>query len=108
MKVMWDFHAFPLWCDAPSHPVAPALGDVPVSDALREDLQTWSDEMTALRWGPRGPDDPKWSGPEAAEVERLNGQGLRLAQRLRGELGHAWAVTYHYEVTGEAVRVSPA
>ncbi len=106
--MMWDYDAFPLWCAAPGRRGGVSRSSVPVSAELRIDLQKWSDELTALRWGPRGPDDPEWCGPPAAELVRLNDEGRALANRVRRELGDGWAVIYHDEVTHEEVTVGPS
>src|SRR5437016_1792094 len=60
LKFMWDYSAFPVWSTRGAMVRAERL---PVSDQLRSDLQGWSDRMTDLMWGPRGPDDPRWGGP---------------------------------------------
>lgn len=107
VKVMWDYDAFPLWVSG-GRVGQVSSRSVPVSDALAADLQAWSDEMTSLMWGPNGPDDPKWAGPDPAELAALNAAGQALARRVRAELTSEWNVTYFDEVTGEVAEVVAA
>lgn len=94
VKVMWDYHAYPLWITA--GPGVPAGCDsVPVSESLLNDLQVWSDELTELMWGACGPDRSK--GPTDEQVERMDERGLELAHRVRAELDDHWTVTFFAE-----------
>ena len=83
LKLMWDYTAFPVW-DEGGAMVEP--GSLPVGEGLRNDLQAWSDRMTDVMWGPRGPDDPTWDGPDDAALEALVAEGMALAERLQQEL----------------------
>jgi hypothetical protein len=104
VKVMWDYEALPLWVDtgwigqASSHAV-------PISKDLQDELQAWSDQISALMWGPKGPDAPGWDGPDRTDLERLNDDGLRLAVRVREALDNSWAVVFFDELATEEVEV---
>ena len=101
---MWDYGALPLWID--SGWAGQASSDaLPIPERLRNDLQGWSDRMTALMWGPNGPDAPGWGGPNRGELEQLNADGLRMAVRVREELDDSWSVTYFDEVEQSEVEV---
>lgn len=97
VKVMWDYDASPpLWTDTGW--IGPAGSDaLPIPDLLSSELRNWSDRMTILMWGPDGPDAPGWGGPDKAELEQLNAEGLRLAVRVRDALDDSWTVTYFDE-----------
>ncbi len=81
VRLMWDWHAFPIW-----GPVV--IDDLPISGPLRARLQAWSDVRTdADGWRPPGWDD----------------QGRKLVRDLRSELGSEVVVGYFDEDTGETV-----
>lgn len=109
VKVMWDYDASPpLWIDTGW--IGHASSDaVPIPDPLINELQNWSERMTTLMWGPNGPDARGWGGPDQAELERLNAEGLRLAVRMREALDDSWSVTYfdEFEHTEVEVRLPP-
>ena len=101
---MWDYDAFPLWIDTGW--IGQASSDaLPIPDLLRNELQDWSDRMTTLMWGPKEPSAPGWGGPDKAELERLNAEGLGLAVRVREELDDSWSVTYFDEFEHAEVEV---
>jgi hypothetical protein len=91
LKVMADYHCFPLWESDPD-----LIGNVdpstlPISDSLRAKLLAWaaSFDATLVR------DDPVSSGfsSPAAEKAWLR-EGAQLAEVLRDELGPMFTVTY--------------
>lgn len=102
---MWDYDAFPLWVDAGWKGQA-SSDAVPVPEPLKDRLQAWSDEMTALMWGPNGPDAPGWDGPNRDDLDRLNASGLHLAVRVREALDQSWKVLYFDEVKDLVVEVN--
>jgi hypothetical protein len=69
---------------------------LPVSAELKEDLQAWSDRMTDLMWGPRGPDDPDWTGPDSSDVEALEAEARALHDRLQSELPRGFTVNLRF------------
>ena len=76
VKVMWDYDAFPLWVSA--GPLGQASSSsVPLSTELSSNLAEWSDELTAVMWGPKGPDDSGWDGRLAVDASSpgVVGQG---------------------------------
>ncbi len=104
VKVMWGYEAFPLWVDtgwigqASSHAV-------PFPEDLQDELQAWSDQMSALVWGPKGPDAPGWDGPNRSDLERLNDDGVRLAVRVQEALDNSCAVAFFDELAEVKVEV---
>lgn len=102
---MWDYDASPpLWIDTGW--IGQASSDaLPIPDLPSSELQNWSERMTTLMWGPNGPDAPGWGGPDQAELERLNAEGLRLAVRVRAALDDSWSVTYFDQVEHTEVEV---
>ncbi|UDY36082.1 hypothetical protein [Dermatobacter hominis] len=98
--VMWDYSAYPLWSTGPMQAnLFP--GRLPLSDALRGDLNEWAADMERLM-APGARQKPKWE-PDPQELDDLNRRGQALAQRVKDELGTEWSVSYHDESTGERV-----
>lgn len=102
VKVMWDYDAFPLWV---AHPLGQATSsNLPLPDDLRAELQRWSDDLSAVMWGPKGPDAPGFE-PDRDAVAALDDRGLSLAKRVRSALDASWVVTYVSERSLEEIRV---
>lgn len=102
VKVMWDYDAFPLWVARPFGWASST--DLPLPDDLREELQRWSDELTAVMWGPTGPDAPGFN-PDRSAAAALDDRGRLLARRVRAALSKDWVVTYFGERGQEEVDV---
>ena len=100
--VMWDYKAEPLW-SGDSGQANLALDQLPLSDALRDDLGSWAADMEVLM-APGARQRPKWE-PDAQELDGLNLRGIALAQRVKEELGTEWSVSYHVEPTGERIQL---
>jgi len=88
LRVMWDEGAGPLWSEAGLLPEDPqwlqrALG---LSDPLVKDLLTWLADMTAQR------DTP--SEGRQARMQQLHARGRDLAERVQGEVGSPYRVSY--------------
>ena len=95
---MWDYEAFPLWV---AHPLGEASSaNLPIPDDLRDELQLWSDELTAVMWGPKGPDAPGFE-PNRDVLSALDDRGLLLARRVRAALSAEWLVSYFSERSHE-------
>lgn len=105
VKVMWDHDAFPLWMDV-GRIGQTSSSRVPIPEPLKHELQAWSDEMTALMWGPNGPDAPGWDGPDRDDLERLNAAGWHLALLVRKALDQSWKVIYFDELKDLEVEVN--
>lgn len=101
IKLMADYHCFPLWEASPGKAGNVNPQDLPISPALRDALIVWAKKYTATS----NIDDPKSSGFDSEEkIEEFRNEGDDLAQRLQDELG----VTYHitnYSVVGVARRL---
>lgn len=91
VKVMWDYSAFPVWATAHNVDLLPLSGD------LRSDLQDWSDRVTDVMWGNKGPDDPDYREPPESVVELFRAEGLALTDRVREQLPAGSVVTFFPE-----------
>jgi hypothetical protein len=89
IKLMADYRCYPLWPGEgePTGDIDPDT--LPLSVELKRDLLNWAKCLDdALNW-----DDPAHTvWPEGFWTE-FNAQGIRLAQRLRTELGPDWVVS---------------
>ena len=78
IRLMADYGSFPLW-----HEDGPELGDIdpatlPISEALRAELNGWADQYQATL----NEDDPAASGFETeAEEEQFKAEGGRLLEQ---------------------------
>lgn len=89
LRLMADYQCFPLWEASPGviGNVDPA--ELPISGALCADLHAWAADFDAVL----NMDDPARSAfPDAEAEARFRSQGEALGQRLRAELGEAYAV----------------
>ena len=96
MKLMSDYHCFPLWdLDQPRN-IDPRLLDI--TDVLAEDLLRWASECDSTL----NEDYPPESGFASDDArERWYVAGRQLAERLASELGSAAHIEYWRE-PGEA------
>lgn len=105
VKVMWDYHAFPVWLADRLEGGGSMLRERPIesriSAALRAELQTWSDEWTEAMWGLNGPDDPEWIAPPGELLDEWEARGELLAHHLARELGKDFLVGLFRESTGD-------
>jgi hypothetical protein len=101
LKLMWDYDAFPLWT------VPGPMGwqgmvppeRLPISTPLRDELQEWSDQLSAAMWGTHGPDSKKSKPPSETAIAAFDARGRELLRRLREELGDRFVVGYQSEIT---------
>ncbi|MFA6065544.1 MAG: hypothetical protein WC746_06905 [archaeon] len=91
VKVMWDYTAFPLWASDAD------VDALPLSTSLRSELQDWSDRVTDVMWGAKGPDAPDYREPSASVIEGLRKEGLALTDRVRVELPEGSVVWFFPE-----------
>lgn len=96
LKVIWDYHAFPLWDIASSYGERP---DLPAS--LIDDLQTWSDRLTTVCWGKYGPESPRTPEPTDGQLQSHDEEGRVLTRRLQEAMGVAYEVIYWPESVRE-------
>ncbi|WP_462172333.1 hypothetical protein [Pseudoalteromonas xiamenensis] len=101
IKVMTDYHCFPLW-----HYGTDEVGEIeptslPISKDLSSSLMAWAAEYDATL----NEDDPASSGflSSLAESDFIE-KGLKLAQELKSELGNV-EVYYYHEGIGRNVRI---
>lgn len=89
LKLMTDYHCFPLWdMDEPTN-VDPAA--LPLSEELRTELDRWAEAYDALL----NDDDPASSGFASDDARLAFDQvGLGLWVKLSSELGPAYRVWY--------------
>lgn len=92
IRLMADYFCHPLWHDGGLE-----VGDIdpaslPISDALKTDLDAWARAFDAIL----DMDDPANKGgfesPQARDD--FAACGASLAQRLREELGAGWEIAY--------------
>jgi hypothetical protein len=90
LEVKWDYFAFPVWsvADGSCDP------DIPISPALREQLQRWSDDHTDAAWGEKGPDHPDTPAASPEHYREWLARGRKLTQRLQAELGDDFEVIF--------------
>ena len=92
MSVQFEYATFPVWAEVDGRVIddeGPL--NLPIDASLREDLRTWSADMS------------REMAPRSSNVDRineLNDRGLELANRLRRELGAGYSVQYYDEVLG--------
>jgi hypothetical protein len=96
--LMWDYGAFPVWWVESGVEVEPDW--LRISDSLRDDLQAWSDRLTALMGGERELDTSRGHRlPLSADVvDGVNAEAEALAVRLRAELPAGFTVLVRREV----------
>jgi hypothetical protein len=89
LKLMTDYQCYPLWEASPGEVgnIDPNL--LPLSTSLQAQLLDWADVYDkTLNW-----EDPATSGFASVDaVDEFKAQGMRLADRLREELGPEFAV----------------
>jgi hypothetical protein len=89
IKIMADYHCFPIWksIDGGVENINP--DDLPISNDLKRDLHNWSEEFDSTL----NADDPANSGflDEISKVA-FEKNGLKLTDRLRQELGVDFSV----------------
>jgi hypothetical protein len=106
VRVAVEYGAGPLWDGAwtGTGPLALDLKDVPLSDALREQLQTW----TEAYWTTLDPDYPPDSHFPAPEAENAwVAEGWLLARQVAVELAGRADVVYFDLASGQYARVLP-
>jgi hypothetical protein len=90
IKLMADYSCFPLWEAAADGPTNLDPENLPLSSALKRELDAWADAYDATL----NMDDPAASKFESpADAERFRLRGLELADRLRAELGADFTIT---------------
>jgi hypothetical protein len=101
IKVMTDYHCFPLW-----HYGTDEVGEIeptslPISKELSSSLMAWAAEYDATL----NENDPASSGflSSLAESDFIE-KGLKLAQELKSALGNV-EVYYYHEGIGRDVRI---
>ena len=94
VRLMPDYHCFPLWEGSPG-----SVGNIdprtlPISNDLASDLLEWSAVYnTTLNM-----DDPLSSGfPSEIEEARFKKMGYKLGERLQHELENEWIVDINIE-----------
>jgi hypothetical protein len=96
---MWDYAAFPVWAVPSDDSWQWSVESLGVSDSLRNDLQQWSDDWSAVMWGEKGPETAK---PPTEEVfQAWDERGRTLLTRLRRELGARFEIGYFNEKTDQ-------
>lgn len=91
IKLMPDYHAYPVWWndDVTFGDIDPE--ELPISAELAAALSAWSDEYDAIF----DEDDPAAAAFASPEAEAaFDAQGRQLWQRLQGELGAGYEVSY--------------
>ena len=92
IKVMADYECPCLWWDGEAEKVGPIeLDELPLSDSLKADLQTWTDQYDATL----SRDDPLRSGFSTPEGEAaFHARGRSFVKRLEAELGPSARIRY--------------
>src|SRR5687767_2429248 len=89
LKVMEDYHCWPIWEDGDVGNVDPRT--LPISAALQERLMAWACEYDAIL----NQEDPASSGfPSETAEAHFEAEGRTLATALQEELGETVAVRY--------------
>jgi len=89
VRVMSDYHCFPLWSRDSGNNLGP--DDLPLSGGLVDGLRAWAGAYDATLNEEYPPD----SGFASEEEERaFVAQGLDLARRVATELGPGYTVEY--------------
>jgi hypothetical protein len=91
IKLMADYHCFPLWEASPGAVGNIDPGDLPISEALQERLLVWASRFDRTL----DMNDPAVSGFENAEsAEAFKNDGLELVGILKTELGAEYEVIH--------------
>ena len=89
IKLMADYHSYPLWEASPGQVGNIDPNSLPISKLLREQLLDWADVYDKTL----DIDDPAISGFSSVEaVNAFKAQGMNLADQMRGELGPEFSV----------------
>ena len=92
VRVEADWGTSGLWDDSPQGFDPIEADELPVSVALREQLEAWTSRLEDLRAKSEYP--PEWRFGSRADFEAFNTDGADLAARMQAELGAAWQVSY--------------
>ena len=89
LKLMTDYQCYPLWEASPGEVGNIDPNSLPLSTSLRDQLMDWADVYDkTLNW-----EDPATSGfASVYAVDEFKAQGMKLADRLREELGPEFLV----------------
>jgi hypothetical protein len=89
LKLMADYQCYPLWEASPGEVGNIDPNSLPLSTSLQAQLLDWADVYDkTLNW-----EDPATSGFACVDaVDEFKAQGMRLADRLRAELGPEFVV----------------
>lgn len=84
IRLMADYHSFPLWAEPPDEPRNIDPSELPISDTLCKELLAWADDFDNTL----NLKDPSASGfPSEQARARFTIIGRDLAEKLRCELG---------------------
>lgn len=103
IKMMADYESFPLWDLGPDGPRNLDPSVMALSPGLQESLDAWARRYDATL----DRHDPARSGfADRLEERAFDEDGLRLASRLKAELGDDSVVVYFEQSTGRTVEVA--
>jgi hypothetical protein len=92
IKLMVDYHCWPLWWAGEHEPGNIDPTSLPLSDELVARLTKWAETLDAKL----DHEDPSQSGfASTAEAQTFDEEGLELWSLLREELGPQYVVFYH-------------
>jgi hypothetical protein len=92
LKLMPEYHAFPLWEEREDGAGNVSPDELPLSPELRAALADWA----AAYDGTLNQDYPPGSGfASPAEEEAFEAEGRRLEKELQAQLGPAYRVVYY-------------
>ncbi len=103
IKLMADYESFPLWDLGPDGPRNLDPSALSLSPGLQESLDAWASRYDATL----DRRDPARSGfADRLEERAFDEDGLRLASRLKVELGDDSVVVYFEHSSGRTVEVA--
>ena len=104
LKLMTDYHCFPLWGDT-EEGYNRDPNDLPLADELKSALHAWAASYDRTL----NDDYPPDSGfPSPREEDAFEAEGLRLWQELQAQVGGAYEVVYYSWRLGKILDKLPA
>lgn len=93
IKLMPEYRCWPLWSsDIDEYNIDP--NSLSISDELKQELDSWSEEYDAIL-NIDYPPDSDFPSPEAFELFKAKGKELR--NQLQFELGFGYQVSYYFD-----------
>ena len=100
IKLMWDYHAFPLW-DIGDYQEVEFDETRDLTPKLYEALQAWSDMRSDAMFPPGRPRGATPLLREDFPDEEWKAEGRRLQAEVQRQVGSRYLIGYYDEDTGE-------